>query len=98
MRLAYHPQAPIPLEATAMPRFSGLLLVIVFLFGASLLTAAEPDKAKTDEKLAAARDKGLDWLTKNQAASGSWGKTYTNAVTGFACLSYLSSTDEPFTG
>ena len=42
--------------------------------------------------------RGLDWLTKNQNADGSWGKTYTVAVTGFACLSYLSAADEPFDG
>lgn len=79
-----------------MRRIFGLILVTSFLFSASFLAAADP--AKPDEKLAAARDKGLDWLTKNQAANGAWGKTYTNAVTSFACLSYLSSTDEPFTG
>ena len=49
-------------------------------------------------RLAAARTRGLDWLTKNQNADGSWGKTYTVAVTGFACLSYLSAADEPFDG
>src|SRR5205807_236945 len=32
------------------------------------------------------------------AANGAWGKQYTFAVTSFVCLSYLSSTDEPFTG
>ena len=45
-----------------------------------------------------ARDKGLTWLTKNQKPDGSWGKTYTVAVTSFACLSYLAAADEPFTG
>jgi prenyltransferase beta subunit len=47
--------------------------------------------------VAAARTKGLDWLTKNQAADGSWGKTYSIATTGFACLAYLSAADEPYT-
>jgi hypothetical protein len=46
----------------------------------------------------AARDKGLAWLTKNQAKDGSWGKQYTIAVTSFACLSYLAASDEPFIG
>ena len=46
----------------------------------------------------AARDKGLVWLTKNQAANGSWGKTYTVAVTSFSSLGYLAASDEPFTG
>src|SRR5262245_12557359 len=49
------------------------------------------------EAVGTAREKGLDWLTKNQAADGSWGKTYTIAVTSFTCLAYLSSADEPFT-
>ena len=57
---------------------------------------AKPDE--TAKAVAAARTKGLDWLTKNQNADGSWGKTYTVAVTGFACLSYLSAADEPFDG
>src|SRR5262249_35089802 len=48
--------------------------------------------------LHAARDKGLAYLTKNQAADGSWGKTHPIAVTSFACLSYLSATAEPFDG
>ncbi len=48
--------------------------------------------------VAAARLKGLDWLTKNQAADGSWGKSYTVGITGLTCLAYLSATDEPFTG
>jgi len=46
--------------------------------------------------LAAATAKGLDWLTKNQDKNGSWGKTHTLAVTSFACLAYLSASDEPF--
>ncbi len=51
-----------------------------------------------DKAAAAACAKGLDWLTKNQAKDGSWGRTYTVAVTGFACLAYLSAADEPFEG
>src|SRR5262249_30261541 len=64
------------------------------------------DDKKLDEKAlqqlakdaAAAREKGLDWLTKTQAADGSWGKSYTVGITGMACLAYLSAADEPFTG
>jgi hypothetical protein len=59
------------------------------------------EKPKPDEHakaVAAAREKGLDWLTKHQAANGSWGKQHSIAVTSFACLSYLSATDEPFVG
>src|SRR5271157_2419702 len=61
--------------------------------------ATAADKPEVDAKaLAAARDKGLEWLTKNQAKDGSWGKTHVIAVTSFACLSYLSATEEPFDG
>ena len=42
--------------------------------------------------------RGWTGSTKNQNADGSWGKTYTVAVTSFACLSYLSAADEPFDG
>jgi hypothetical protein len=49
-------------------------------------------------EVAAVREKGLDWLTKNQAAHGSWGKSYTIGITSMACLAYLSAADEPFTG
>ena len=64
-------------------------------------TSDPPTKAKVDELarvVAAAREKGLDWLTQHQAADGSWGKTHTIAVTSFACLDYLSAVDDPFTG
>src|SRR5262249_6519929 len=75
------------------------------LVGALIMLAALPRAAaqraagKDDEHakaLAAARQKGLAWLTKTQAANGSWGKQYTVAVTSFAILSYLSPLDEPF--
>src|ERR1700687_987870 len=46
----------------------------------------------------AACAKGLDWLTKDQAQDGSWGKTYPIAVTSFACLAYLSASAEPYDG
>src|SRR5438477_2101572 len=67
-----------------------------------LLAAQSPGQpAKGDDHataLKAARDKGLEWLTKNQAQNGSWGKTHTLAVTSFACLAYLGAADEPFDG
>ncbi len=59
---------------------------------------ATPKPADRAKVLVTARDQGLDWLTKHQAADGSWGQTYTVAVTSFACLSSLSASDEPFTG
>src|SRR5437867_11967728 len=61
--------------------------------------AARPERADEAAKaIRSARDRGLDWLTKNQAKDGSWGKQYTIAVTSFACLSYLAAADEPFAG
>src|SRR5215471_16220981 len=60
----------------------------------------KPDAKRPEDlarAVAAAREKGLDWLTKNQAADGSWGKSYTLGITSMACLAYLSATDEPFT-
>lgn len=82
------------------------LLVLCVGFWICLLVSAraedKPATKETPEKVAkeigAAREKGIDWLTKNQAKDGSWGKTYTLAVTSFACLSYLGNSDEPYTG
>jgi hypothetical protein len=86
-----------------MTRFTGSALALLVLLGwaAAGRAADAPPKGGTDRPpaaVAAAREKGLDWLTKNQAADGSWGKNYTIAVTGFACLAYLSASDEPYTG
>ena len=50
------------------------------------------------KKVTSAREKGLDWLTQNQNADGSWGKSYTIGITSMSCLAYLSATDEPYTG
>jgi hypothetical protein len=66
------------------------------LLSAGAAVPAEPDEAAKATR--AARDKGLEYLTKHQAKDGSWGKQHTIAVTSFACLSYLSASDEPFTG
>jgi hypothetical protein len=60
--------------------------------------ADEPGGQNLAQQVAAAREKGLDWLTTNQAADGSWGKSYTIGITSMACLAYLSAADEPFTG
>jgi hypothetical protein len=73
---------------------SGLLLL---LCGPAAAPAADRPEGLA-KAVAAAREKGLAWLTKNQAPDGSWGKTYTVAVTSFACLSYLSAADEPYRG
>ncbi|HTU22848.1 MAG TPA: prenyltransferase/squalene oxidase repeat-containing protein [Gemmataceae bacterium] len=76
-----------------------------FVLACGILTfsvqAAPPpnDKPKPASKgVRDARQKGLDWLTKNQAADGSWSKGYTLAVSSFACLAYLADSDEPFRG
>ena len=70
-----------------------LPLMCMFLFASAAL-AAEPD----DEARLKACQRGLEWLAKNQAADGSWGKQYTVAVTSFACLARLADDDEPFQG
>jgi hypothetical protein len=87
-----------------MKRLTALVLGVL-LAGSATAQDKAPAKDKAPVKpeevakaLLAARDKGLEWLTKNQAKDGSWGKQYTIAVTSFACLSYLSASDEPFTG
>lgn len=78
-----------------------LMTLCRFLLGSQAI-AEEPAGNNTPDDgakaLAADREQGLDWLTKNQAEDGSWGKTYTIAVTSFACLSYLGHSDEPYTG
>lgn len=53
---------------------------------------------KASKEVQAAREKGLDWLTKNQAKDGSWGKIWTVPDTSFACLCYLAASDEPYAG
>jgi hypothetical protein len=74
-----------------------LVVALVLAFAsAPLLSAAKPDDPI--KGVATAREKGLDWLTKNQGPNGSWGRTHSLAVTSFACLSYLSASDEPFDG
>jgi hypothetical protein len=77
-------------------RFVGNLICLaatVCAIGLRSSTASEPVDAA-----AAARGKGMAWLAKNQNPDGSWGKTYTVAVTSFACLSILSDSAEPFAG
>src|SRR5262245_53506999 len=82
-----------------MKRLTALVLGLVVAGWAA--AQDKPPPAKPDEAaraIRATRDKGLAWLTKNQAQDGSWGKQYTLAVTSFACLSYLSAVEEPFAG
>jgi hypothetical protein len=83
-----------------MKRFTALFAGLLLAGWAEARDKAPPSAKPEDaaKVILAARDKGLDWLTKNQAKDGSWGKQYTIAVTSFACLSYLAATDEPFTG
>jgi hypothetical protein len=75
-----------------------LLLCWAGVTRASDVPAAKGTPEQMTKALETAREKGLDWLTKHQAKDGSWGKTYTTAVTSFACLAYLSASDEPYTG
>jgi hypothetical protein len=75
------------------------LALSVLLVGGLAVSGQEKEEARPTEQekaVAAARNKGLAWLSKHQAANGSWGKTHSIAVTSFACLSYLSASDEPF--
>ena len=85
-----------------MNKRTKLLVTLCLFLSVSRSSAEEPAADTKSEQgakaLAAARDQGLDWLTKNQAEDGAWGKTYTIAVTSFACLSYLGDSDEPYTG
>ena len=71
--------------------FISAALCLIML--ASPLPAAEDEETLDDDTVAltAARDEGLQWLTSHQNPDGSWGNTYTVAVTSFACLSYLSA-------
>jgi hypothetical protein len=81
-------------------RFNALLVGLLVASWAAgqdrAAPAAKPDEISRTNR--AVRDKGLVWLTKNQAQDGSWGKQYTLAVTSFACLAYLSAADEPYAG
>jgi hypothetical protein len=98
-RLDYDRQ-PFRPEDPSMKRLA-LLSGVLLLLAVPTLPAQEAAKGKDDDHakaLAAARQKGLDWLTKHQNANGSWGGQYNIAVTSFACLSYLSFADEPFDG
>jgi Prenyltransferase and squalene oxidase repeat len=78
-----------------MTRFTAVVLVLLLVVPTTAQNKA-PDEAAKASRIA--RDKALDWLTKNQAQDGSWGQQYSFAVTSFACLSYLSAADEPFIG
>jgi len=73
-------------------------MVTCLCLPAAPVAAAEKAPAKPVATVPAARAKGLAWLTRNQAANGSWGKQYTVAVTSFACLAYLAGANEPFEG
>src|SRR5947209_9271675 len=79
-----------------MQRIPAAALCLCILLAAS--PGARGQDAEHTNKLRAARDKGLAWLTKHQAAGGTWGKTHGLAVTSFACLAYLSADPEPFDG
>jgi hypothetical protein len=80
-------------------RLQTTVLAVLVVSGAAAAQDKPPAVGQTVDKThLAAREKSLDWLTKNQAKDGSWGRQYTIAVTSFACLAYLSAADEPFAG
>jgi hypothetical protein len=86
----------------AMRRGTATILGLIVL-GIIPRVHAQEGGAKVDakehaQKVAEARDKGISWLTQNQAKDGSWGKSYPIATTSFACLAYLSASTEPFDG
>ena len=63
-----------------MPVRQAITTVLCLILLASRLPAADvlatPKLADREKMLVTARDLGLDWLTKHQAADGSWGQTY----------------------
>lgn len=71
---------------------------VALLLLSPAIAAGGDEKPEVSKEAAAAREGGLDWLLANQSEDGSWGKTHKFAVTAFACLSYLSASDDPFTG
>ena len=86
------------------PRMVSLSLLLALWFACEPRGRAQEkkpvEKKRTElaKEVAAAREKGLDWLTTNQNADGSWGKSYTIGITSMGCLAFLSAADEPFTG
>jgi hypothetical protein len=82
-----------------MARYTALVVGLLLAGSAAAQDKKAPPAQIDDAKaIRAARDKGLDWLKKNQAKDGSWGRTYSIPVTSFACLAILSAADEPFAG
>jgi hypothetical protein len=75
-----------------------LRIVPAVLLSLLLLSPARGEDAAAPPDPGAARARGLAWLAKNANPDGSWGKTYTVAVTGLACLAHLAASDEPYAG
>jgi hypothetical protein len=59
---------------------------------------SQPAKEEHAKAVKQARAAGLKWLVQHQNKNGSWGQTYTIAVTSFGCLAFLGASDEPFDG
>src|SRR5581483_10476950 len=78
----------------ALCAFGSLLI----LLSCGLGQAQEPKADDFAKTLSDAKAKGLGWLVQHQEKDGSWGKTHTIAVTSWAVLTFLSATDEPFSG
>jgi hypothetical protein len=74
-----------------------LFLGISFAIGQEKSTDKRKLQDKDTEKtLKEAIEKGLDYLVKGQAKDGSWGDTFTIAITSIACLAILAHDEKPF--
>ncbi|MHC4780058.1 MAG: prenyltransferase/squalene oxidase repeat-containing protein [Planctomycetota bacterium] len=73
-------------------------IAVVFMFLSMVypleVLGAEPGTEARRKAVA----RGIQWLCKKQGGNGSWGSQYSVAVTSFACLAHLASSDEPFEG
>ena len=68
----------------SIARFSLALSCFALCSAQALADITKTAPRELANKVTAAHEKGLDWLTKNQAANGSWGKDHSIAVTSFA--------------
>ena len=79
-------------------------LVLAFLVGMAWADSPAPEadapeaEAPAPEAAPAPDARARDWLRANQHEDGSWGKGHTVAITGLACLSFLTGEDRPFDG
>lgn len=75
------------------------LLALLLSGVASAEPAPSPQPPPSGDKLVVPpRERALTWLRTHAHPDGSWGKTYTVAVTGLGCLAYLATAKDPFQG